>query len=73
MDSPDEQNRRRNTEKINFATIGMAESAQFTIAIAVGIFGILILFVMINHHNMGLNQELRWGNSVWTKGSWSAV
>ena len=71
MDDPYEQNRRRNTEKINFATQGMSESTQFTIAVAVGIFGILALFLMINHHDKGL--ELTWGNSVWTKGWWGIV
>jgi hypothetical protein len=73
MDSPDEQNRRRNTEKIDFASQWMIESAQFTIAVAVGIFGIPALFFMINHHDTGLNQELTLGNSVWTKGWWSFV
>jgi hypothetical protein len=73
MDSHDEQNRRKNTEKINFAIQGMAENAQFTIARAVGVFGILTLFVMINHHDMGQYQKLKWGNSVWTKGLWTAI
>jgi hypothetical protein len=41
--------KRKNTEKINFAMQGMVESAQFTIAITVGVFGILTLFFMIQY------------------------
>jgi hypothetical protein len=35
-------------EFINFAIQGMSENAQFSLAIAVGIFGILVIFVTIN-------------------------
>jgi hypothetical protein len=35
-------------EFINFVIQGMSENAQFSLAIAVGIFGILSIFVMIN-------------------------
>ena len=38
-------------ELINFAIQGMGENAQFSIAIAVGIFGILAIFVTINNRN----------------------
>jgi hypothetical protein len=34
-------------EFINFAIQGMSENAQFSLAIAVGIFGILAIFVSI--------------------------
>jgi hypothetical protein len=47
--------KRKNTEKINFAMQGMAENAQSTIAIAVSVFGILTLFFMIH---MGENPSL---------------
>jgi hypothetical protein len=60
----------------------MAENAQFSIAIAIGIFGILAMFLMINHHvilNDGENRDLKddleldFGNSFWTKGSWTTA
>lgn len=38
-------------ESINFAIQGMSENAQFSIAIAVGIFGILSIFVSLDTHN----------------------
>jgi hypothetical protein len=36
-------------ELINFATQGMGENAQFSIAIAVGVFGILAIFRFVRH------------------------
>jgi len=80
MDSSN--NKGSNIERINFAQQGMAENAQFSIAIAIGIFGILAMFLMINHHvilNEDENKDLKddleldFGNSFWTKGSWTAV
>jgi hypothetical protein len=64
-----------NIERINFAQQGMAENAQFAIAIAIGIFGILTMFLMINHPPDAENVELNlnFGNSFWTKGSWTMV
>jgi hypothetical protein len=65
---------RSNIERINFAQQGMAENAQFSIAIAIGIFGILTMLLMINHSDT-LNSDLKegrnldFGNSFWTKGS----
>jgi hypothetical protein len=59
--------KRKNTEKINFAMQGMVESAQFTIAITVGVFGILTLFFMIRGQNPSLE------NSIWTKGYWDMI
>jgi hypothetical protein len=38
-------------EPINFATQGMSDYAQFSIAIAVGVFGILATFATINDHD----------------------
>ncbi len=51
---------KRNKEKINFAMQGSQESAQITIAIAVGVFGILTLFFMIHEQ-------------VWTKSHWTMI
>jgi len=47
--SPDEQ-RKRLTEKINFAIQGMSENVQFSLAVAVGVFGFLVILVTINDH-----------------------
>jgi hypothetical protein len=47
-------------ELINFAMQGMGENAQFAIAIAVGIFGILAIFASINQHKEGF-----WENALW--------
>ncbi|CAN5238542.1 hypothetical protein BH18THE2_BH18THE2_41870 [soil metagenome] len=80
MDSSN--NKGSNIERINFAQQGMAENAQFSIAIAIGIFGILAMFLMINHHvilNEDENKDLKddleldFGNSFWTKGSWTTA
>jgi hypothetical protein len=48
-------------EFINFAIQGMSENAQFSIAIAVGIFGILAIFVSINEHR----NDNFWENTLW--------
>jgi hypothetical protein len=48
-------------ESINYATQQMGENAQFSIAIAVGIFGILAIFAIINPHN---NEDF-WKNALW--------
>ena len=37
-------------EFINFAIQGMSENAQFSITIAVGIFGILAIFASLDTH-----------------------
>jgi len=39
------ERRKRLTEKINCAIQGMSENAQFSLAVAVGVFGILVIFV----------------------------
>jgi hypothetical protein len=54
MDDSNEQ-KRKNSEKVNFAMQGMTDNAQVTIAVAVGIFGVLAIFVNITQ------------SSVWTK------
>jgi hypothetical protein len=50
MENSDEE-RKRLTEKINFAIQGMSENAQFSLGVAVGVFGILVIFVTINDHS----------------------
>jgi hypothetical protein len=47
-------------EPINFARQGMSDYAQFSVAIAVGIFGILAIFASINHHD----KEDFWKNAL---------
>ena len=37
-------------ESINFAMQGMGENSQFTVAIAIGVFGILAIFVPLDTH-----------------------
>jgi predicted permease len=80
MDSFDEQ-KRSTRERIRFAQQGATENAQFSIAITVGIFAILTMFLMINHHvilnspDIGKAEPLRFDlvNSFWNKGSWTAA
>jgi hypothetical protein len=75
MDSFDER-KTSISERVRLAQQGAAENAQFSIAIAVGIFAILTMFLMINHHSI-LNslddkeEHLGLGNSFWNKGSWT--
>jgi hypothetical protein len=74
MDSFDEEKRGIN-ERIKFAQQGAAENAQFSIAVAVGIFAMTV-FLMINHHvilsvDIDKKEQLDLGNSFWNKGSWT--
>ena len=46
IDSDDQK--KRNGEKANIAIQAMADNAQVTIAVAIGIFGILAIFITIN-------------------------
>lgn len=57
-------------EFINFAIQGMNENAQFAIAIAVGIFGILAIFVTLDTHKGMTPQDIFWKNALWTKPQW---
>jgi hypothetical protein len=57
----DREHKRGYHELINFATQGMSENAQFSITIAVGIFGILAIFVSIHDHD---NDDF-WKNTLW--------
>jgi hypothetical protein len=67
MDTSDEQKKK---EKINFAMQGSSENAQFSIAVAVGIFGILVMFVTINDHGNENQADPFFKNALWTKSSW---
>ena len=52
MDNNNDRERKKAYhELINFAIQGMGENAQFSIAIAVGIFGILAIFATINNRD----------------------
>ena len=58
-------------EFINFAIQGMSENAQFSIAIAVGIFGILSIFVSLDIQNDDKTvQDSFWKNALWTQPPW---
>jgi deoxyribodipyrimidine photolyase len=61
MDNNNREHKKEYHEFINFATQGMSENAQFSIAIAVGIFGILAIFVSINdHHDQDMSKNALW-------------
>jgi hypothetical protein len=68
-----------NSERINSAQQGATEKAQFLIAVAVGRFGILTMFLVINHHVMisstdrNEREELVFGNAFLNKGSWTSA
>ena len=53
MDPNEGERKKAYHELINFATQGMSENAQFSIAIAVGIFGILAIFATIDNYDKG--------------------
>jgi len=57
----DREHKRGYHELINFAIQGMSENAQFSVAIAVGIFGILAIFASIHDHD---NYNF-WENALW--------
>jgi hypothetical protein len=61
MDNNDGESKKTYHELINFATQGMNENAQFSVAIAVGVFGILAIFVSIHDHD---NEDF-WKNVLW--------
>lgn len=70
MDNNDEH-KKVHHELINFAIQGMSENAQFSIAIAVGIFGILSIFVSLDIHNDDeAVQDSFWKNALWTQPPW---
>ena len=61
IDSEDQK--KRNGEKANIAIQAMADNAQVTIAVAIGIFGILAIFITINDQPITINGQ----PSSWTK------
>jgi hypothetical protein len=63
MDNNDGQGKKTNHESINFAKQGMNENAQFSVAIAVGIFGILAIFATLNDHKEGFLENALWTQS----------
>jgi hypothetical protein len=70
-DNNGEHNKKVYHESINFAMQGMSENAQFSIAIAVGIFGILSIFVSLDIHNDDETvQNSFWKNALWTQPAW---
>ena len=65
MDNNDERKKVYH-ELINFATQGMSENAQFSIAIAVGIFGILAIFATIENYDDREAQDIFGKTALWT-------
>ncbi len=53
-------------ESINFAIQGMNENAQFSVAIAVGIFGILAIFATIDDYDDKDAQNIFGKTVLWT-------
>jgi hypothetical protein len=70
MDNNNREHKKEYHEYINFAIQGMSENAQFSLAIAVGIFGILAIFVTINPPNDIKTQDPFLKNALWTQHPW---
>jgi hypothetical protein len=71
MDNNDgERKKGQYNEFINFAIQGMSENAQFSLAIAVGIFGILSIFVMINPNDDKEAEDIFGKNALWMQPLW---
>lgn len=60
-------------DKIDFAMQGSSENAQFSIAVAVGIFGILVMFATINNHSTENQGDPFLKNALWTKSLWIQI
>ena len=74
MDNNNDRERKKAYhELINFAIQGMGENAQFSIAIAVGIFGILAIFATINNRDDEISQDPFLKNALWTKSIWIRI
>jgi hypothetical protein len=69
-DSNGEHNKKAYHESINFAMQGMRENAQFSVAIAVGVFGILAIFVSLDSHKNMTAADSFWENALWTQPLW---
>jgi hypothetical protein len=68
MDNNNGERKKIYHELINYAIQGMSENAQFSIVIAVGIFGILAIFVELDIHSDGETaQDSFWKNALWTQ------
>jgi hypothetical protein len=68
-----EHNKKEHHESINLAIQGMGENAQFSIAIAVGVFGILAIFVSLDTHNVERVHDPFWSNALWTQPQWLRI
>jgi hypothetical protein len=65
MENNNNESKKVYHEFINFAIQGMSENAQFSLAIAVGIFGILVIFVTINPSTDIKTQDPFLKNALW--------
>jgi hypothetical protein len=65
-DNNGEHNKKAYHESINFAMQGMGENAQFLVAIAVGIFGILAIFATIDDYDEKEAQDIFGKTALWT-------
>jgi hypothetical protein len=59
----DHKNGQQYHESVNFATQQISENAQFSVVIAVGIFGILAVFATLNDHKVGFLENAPWTQS----------
>jgi hypothetical protein len=65
-DNDGEHNKKAYHESINFAMQGMGENSQFTVAIAIGVFGILAIFTTIDDYDDKEAQEIFGKTALWT-------
>ena len=64
------ERKREYPEVINYSIQAMSESAQFSIAIAVGIFGILAIFVSLDTHKGLTPEDGLTEKALWTQPKW---
>jgi hypothetical protein len=57
-------------EVINYSIRAMSENAQFSIVIAVGIFGVLAIFVILDSHNGLKSGDELTKKALWTQPVW---
>jgi hypothetical protein len=65
MDNNGGEHKKEYHEFINFAIQGMSENAQFSLAIAVGIFGILAIFATIDGYDDKEAQDILAKTALW--------
>jgi hypothetical protein len=70
MDKNNDEHNKAYHESINFAMQGMGENSQFTVAIAIGVFGILSIFVSLDTHKNMTVEDIFWNNALWTQPQW---